>query len=105
MNIWLQVKFDIGVSKEMQQTETFRDLMAMYVVSKFDLPVCRVAIKPSLSPKLRMAYIINAAAFDVHILPISEERKQKYEARKIKAAISPPPLQVTTLFNLINKYC
>lgn len=100
----MQVTFDIGVSEQLQNTETFRNMMAVYVINRFDLPICRVAASVSLQKDIQLAYIINASAFNIYKTPTSEERRLKYEARKMKnSVVNVPSLQLATIFNLIDK--
>jgi len=102
---YLQVNFDIGVTKTEEDSKVFQELMAVYVLSKFDLPICRVAVRMPLNLELKMIYITNASCFDVYKSPSLEGRKEKYEARRnIESTVTVPSLQLCTLFNLMNRY-
>lgn len=99
-----QVTFDIGIPKHIQSAEAFRQMMAVYVTSKFDLPACRVAAIISMQKELPLAYIINASGLNIHKTPTSEERRLKYEARKVKNKfVTVPLLQLCTSLGLFNK--
>jgi len=94
-----QVNFDLGIL-EHAESSTYRDLMALYVLSRFDLPTCRVVVSISFTENI--AYIINACAFNVYEDNTCELRKKKYAERVVQnRKINPPNLKISILFNLI----
>ncbi|XP_034245757.1 uncharacterized protein LOC117647893 [Thrips palmi] len=71
---FIQVTFEIGLPKSIASSDrTYRELMAMYVISKFDLPITRVAVILPLT-ELKRGYIIDGSSFDIYKTPTSVDR-------------------------------
>lgn len=78
-------------------------MMAVYVINRFDLPLCRVAAAVSLQKDIQMAYLIDASGLNIYKTPTSEERRIKYEARRMKNTLTTvPSMQLSTLLNIID---
>lgn len=88
-------------------TDTLRDMLAVInVIHKFDLPLCRVAMRINLNIEMKIANVINASSFEGYKVPSKIGRREKYEARRRQAiSAKVPSLQLSVLYKLISNLC
>lgn len=84
------MQFDIGVNPMHYRRPLFRDIMALYVLSRFDLPICRVAVKLPLTAELNFGEVIDVSGFNIYKSPTSQERELKYMQRRKTTVVNPP---------------
>ncbi|KAK3923263.1 Holliday junction resolvase RecU, partial [Frankliniella fusca] len=96
----IQVNFEADV----KNLNVFFDLMALYIVSKFDLPICRVAVNFPLDESSNEIYVLDLSSISKYNDNVKPERVEKYALRQtINLKRNVPSLQLLAtqaLFNL-----
>ncbi|KAK3932675.1 Glucan 1,3-beta-glucosidase I/II [Frankliniella fusca] len=76
----IQVNFDVNV----KNFNVFYDLMASYILSKFDLPICRVAMNFPLDESSDEIYVLDLSSVSTYDDDVKPHRVQKYNTRTEK---------------------
>lgn len=96
--ILFQVPFSVAIDRPLNVD--ILDMFAFHIVTNFDLPVTRVALKYHFLPST-YTYVLDVSSIDMKLECVDYLRVAKYEQRKVAHTHQPPSLKSLCLFSLM----